>query len=58
MSKLGNIKSKLGNMVVVKEQAKINENEMKKLILAACNGARGSSTTMASFQPFNSSLEL
>ena len=45
-------------MAVVKEQAKIDEDEMKKLIVAACDGARGSSTTMASFQPFNSSLEL
>ena len=45
-------------MAVLTEQIKTKEDEMKNLIEAAHDGARGSSTPMASFQPFGSSSEL
>ena len=41
-----------------REQMDKIKDEMKNLIEAACDEARGSSTSMASFQPFDSSSEL
>ena len=35
------------------QQLKTRMDEMKNLIKAACDGAIGSSTTVASFQPFD-----
>ena len=45
-------------MVVLREQTKAREVEMKHLIKAAQDGAKGSSKPVASFQPFDSSSEL
>ena len=45
-------------VVVLIEQIKTKEEGMKNVIEAACDGARGSSTQVASFQPFDSSSEL
>ena len=41
-----------------REQMDKMRDEMKHLIEAACDGAKRSSTPVASFQPFDSSLVL
>ena len=45
-------------MSVLIEQVKIMEYEIKNLIEAARDGARGSSTSIASLQPFDSISKL
>ena len=48
------VRQDLKQMAILTEQVK---TKMKKLIQAACDGARGSSTLRASFQPLDSSSD-
>ena len=43
-------KKHMKQMAVLTEQVKTKEDEMKNLIEAACDGTRGSSIPMATFQ--------
>ena len=45
-------------MAVLIDQVKVRDTEMKHLIEAARNGAKGNSTPVASFKPFDSNSEL
>ena len=45
-------------MAVLINQDKVRDAEMKHLIEAACDGAKGSSTTVSSFEPFDLNSEL
>ena len=45
-------------MAVLVEQVKVRDAEMKRLIEVACDGAKRSSTAVASFKPFDSNLGL
>ena len=45
-------------MAVLGEHIRAQDLKMKKLVEVVCDGARGSFTPMASFQPFDSTSEL
>ena len=51
-------KKHVEQMAVLIYQVKVRDAEMNHLIEAACDGAKGGSTQVTSFKPFDSNTEL